>query len=283
MRRSVVPLGEKIGHLTLLRVVMRNGRTWVRAQCDCPDRTVVLVQYQKLRRLIEPTRSCGHLKKEAGTNLTKIRREKYSAEQQSEWTRVAAERGGAATAAKYEALGWEHSQGMLNLDKWNKTSTLEQRSAKAKEGASKISLERRREIASIGGKAGAVKASARLTRLHTTLEFREKIARGQAAKPTWPEALFYGHVFSDESISRDFFAQQEFGKYIDDEDRSRPDGMWRKIIMELDGGGHHAHEDHHEDDRRKDEFRRSKGFTVIRAEDENLLWLRFLNAIAALG
>jgi len=87
-------------------------------------------------------------------------------------------------------------------------------------------------------------------------------------RPTWPEVLFYGLVYGS-GLSKGFTAQQNDGYGI-------YDGAWNneKIVVELDGGGHHVFRDRHEDDAKKDFARRKEGFHVLRETDENVLFLK---------
>jgi len=60
------------------------------------------------------------------------------------------------------------------------------------------------------------------------------------------------------------------------------DGAWlgSQIIVELDGGGHHAFEDRHLKDAQKDSARKFNGNVVLREADENVLFLKVLSIIS---
>lgn len=94
-------------------------------------------------------------------------------------------------------------------------------------------------------------------------------------RPSWPEVRFYGLVLGDPITAQGFTAQQSDGHGI-------YDGAWlgQHIIAELDGGGHHAFRDRHAEDTKKDIMRMLDYNTVLREEDENVL---FLKALAILG
>lgn len=59
--------GQKFGHLTVLRRVYKpnSKRVYWECQCDCPDKTITVVEAYKL--ITGHTKSCGHLIKEAAT------------------------------------------------------------------------------------------------------------------------------------------------------------------------------------------------------------------------
>lgn len=83
-------------------------------------------------------------------------------------------------------------------------------------------------------------------------------------KPTWPECIFYGLILGDPITAAGFSAQQSDGHGI-------YDGAWRekKIIVELDGGGHHAFQDRHVQDMQKDIARMLDGNTLVRERRRN--------------
>lgn len=111
----------------------------------------------------------------------------------------------------------------------------------------------------------------------------DKVAAGRASarkmsgsRPRWNEVRFYGLVFGNPIISEGFTAQQSDGHGV-------YDGAWigKKIIAELDGGGHHAFRDRHGEDTRKDIARMLEYNTVLREQDENVLFLKALAILEA--
>lgn len=90
-------------------------------------------------------------------------------------------------------------------------------------------------------------------------------------RPSLPERIFYGLVLGDPITAPGFTAQQSDGHGI-------YDGAWRgkRIVVELDGGGHHAFRDRHAEDTQKDIARMLDGNTVLRETDENVLFLKAL-------
>lgn len=136
-----------------------------------------------------------------------------------------------------------------------------------------------KEWHSLGGKtSGKKNGEDRLKRM-TPEERKEWHSKGARARnrtqslrrPTWPEVHFYGLVFGNPITSNRFSAQQDDGRGI-------YDGAWleRNIIAELDGSGHHAFRDRRAEDSRKDIARMLDGNSVLREEDENVLFLKAL-------
>lgn len=108
--------------------------------------------------------------------------------------------------------------------------------------------------------------------LEQLIQARKKIQ----AKPTWPEARFYGLVFGYDGLAKEFHAQENIPTTVCDH---TVDGRWRDIIFELDGGGHHVFGDRTEHDFAVDIEYRAMGYRVMRAESSSDLFLRFLQAI----
>jgi hypothetical protein len=107
-------------------------------------------------------------------------------------------------------------------------------------------------------------------------EQRKELGRRGARKfshsrPTWPEVNFYGLVYGNPVLVNGFTAQQSDGNGV-------YDGAWlsQNIIVELDGGGHHAFRDRRSEDERKDIQRLLDGNIPVRAPDENELFLKAL-------
>lgn len=96
------------------------------------------------------------------------------------------------------------------------------------------------------------------------------------AKPTWPEARFYGLVYGYNGLSEEFRAQQLIP--TDSCDRI-VDGLWKNVILELDGGGHHMFGDRTERDHLTDTEHQKMGYQVIRAKTSSILFLRLLQVI----
>lgn len=101
--------------------------------------------------------------------------------------------------------------------------------------------------------------------------WRKKNARSFGRKPTNPEMIFYGLILGNLTTADGFSAQQSDGHGV-------YDGAWieRRIVAELDGGGHHAFRDRHAEDSQKDIVRMLEGNTVLRETDENVLFLKAL-------
>lgn len=118
-------------------------------------------------------------------------------------------------------------------------------------------------------RAESAKTEKRLMQLRNSQKLATIKARG--INVSWPEARFYGLVFGDPITTEGFSAQQwdGYGVY---------DGAWtgQKIIVELDGEGHHAFGDRSKTDVRKDIARMLEYNTVLREEDENILFLKAL-------
>lgn len=95
-------------------------------------------------------------------------------------------------------------------------------------------------------------------------------------RPSWPEARFYGLVLGDPVTTKGFSAQRP-------DDFGVSDGAWKseRIIAELDGTGHHMFRDRHTEDEGKDVGRRLRGNTVLREDDENVLFLKALAILTA--
>lgn len=132
-----------------------------------------------------------------------------------------------------------------------------------------------------GGKLGSKNQSRQSKILGGKIAGRKSVESGNLARaralayrhggPTWPEARFYGLVFGNPLTALGFTAQQPDAHGI-------YDGAWitKKIIAELDGGGHHAFRDRRVEDAQKDIARTLERNMVLREEDEDVLFLKAL-------
>jgi very-short-patch-repair endonuclease len=93
------------------------------------------------------------------------------------------------------------------------------------------------------------------------------------AKPTWPEARFYGLVYGYDRLAKEFHAQELIPTTVCNH---TVDGRWRDVIFELDGGGHNVYRDRTEHDRLVDAEYRAMGYRVVREETSSDLFLRLL-------
>lgn len=93
------------------------------------------------------------------------------------------------------------------------------------------------------------------------------------AKPTWPEAIFYGLVYGYDRLAKEFRAQENIPTTVCNH---TVDGRWRDVIFELDGGGHNVHGNMTEHDRLISIEYQTMGYRVVREGTSNELFLRFL-------
>ncbi len=108
------------------------------------------------------------------------------------------------------------------------------------------------------------------------LEQLKQARKNLRAKPTWPEAVFYGLVFGYDGLAEEFYAQELIPTTVCNH---TIDGRWRDVILELDGGGHNIYRDVTEHDLLVDAEYQKMGYRVVRAESSSDLFLRFLQVI----
>lgn len=134
---------------------------------------------------------------------------------------------------------------------------------------------------------GSTEQKEHLERLHETwnvspenLEHLKQIGKKgrekSRAKPTWPEAIFYGLVYGYNGLAKEFRAQEFIPNAVCDH---TVDGRWKDIIFELDGGGHHAFIDRTEHDHLIDAEYQKMGYRVVREETASDLFLRLLQMV----
>ncbi len=130
---------------------------------------------------------------------------------------------------------------------------------------------------------GSTKYKEHLKRLQETwvgspenLEQLNLARKKSQARPTWPEAIFYGLVYGHDGLSKEFHAQECIPTNICNH---TVDGRWKDVIFELDGGGHNVFKDRTGHDRLVDAEYQAMGYRVIREETASNLFLRLLQLV----
>ncbi len=248
--------GQQFGRLTVLEDLgSRNGSSWSLLRCECGEKREV--RNTCLRE--GKSKSCGCLKRELCSQRMKDLnsilwndpsfRELKSRQNKAQWTEQARQ----AQSERMKALHQDPEYRKFMSEVAKKSLETLRQDPKFREKQRKATIA-----------------------LHQDPKFEEKRLRAAfralSRNPSWPECRLYGLIQGTLVTSTGFVAQQLITS------GGIPDGMYpkEKIVMELDGGGHHVFGDRTEQDMVKDKTREKDGWLVLREEDESVLFLKTL-------